>query len=153
MPNRFIMSSDSVAKIESTNTIQDCPCRATAPRATTVELHPDAPVSSTRATTRVGGVRQAQKTATNPSVKDAAPPWSEAVGQIFNVIPDLADPPEVQDGLRAILEDPGLEIFWWDWETECYVDIHGEPNPVVADTPERVVTYIGYETRKVGAVI
>jgi signal transduction histidine kinase len=86
-------------------------------------------------------------------VKDAAPPWSEAIGQIFSVIPDLADPPEVQEGLRAILEDPGLEIFWWDWETERYVDIHGDPNPVVADTPDRVVTYIGYETRKVGAVI
>jgi signal transduction histidine kinase len=86
-------------------------------------------------------------------VRDAASPWADAVSQIFSVIPDLATPEQVQDGLRGILEDPSLELFWWDWEAECYVDVRSEPSPVVAGTADRVVTYVDYETRKVGAVV
>jgi hypothetical protein len=56
-------------------------------------------------------------------VERAAPPWVDAVGQIFSVIPDLATPEQVQEGLRGILDDPSLELFWWDWEAECYVDV------------------------------
>ncbi len=82
-----------------------------------------------------------------------APPWVDAVGQIFSDIPDLATPEQVQDGLREILEDPSLELFWWDWETECYVDVAGETKAVAAEAPDRVVTYVEYETRKVGAVV
>ena len=86
-------------------------------------------------------------------MRNAAPPWIDAVDQIFSVIPDLAVPEQVQDGLREILDDPSLEIFWWDWEAECYVDIRGEPSPVAPRTPEHTATYIGYESRKVGAVL
>ncbi len=82
-----------------------------------------------------------------------APPWVDAVGQIFSDIPDLATPEQVQDGLREILEDPSLELFWWDWETECYVDVSGDTKAVAADAPQRAVTYVEYETRKVGAVV
>jgi signal transduction histidine kinase len=52
-----------------------------------------------------------------------APPWVDSVGQIFSVIPDLATPEQVQHGLREILDDPSLELFWWDWEAEFYVDV------------------------------
>jgi signal transduction histidine kinase len=86
-------------------------------------------------------------------VERAAPHWVDAVGQIFSVIPDLATPEQVQDGLRGILEDASLELFWWDWEHECYVDVWGEPNAVVAESPDQAVTYVAYETRKVGAVL
>ena len=81
---------------------------------------------------------------------NSAPPWHEMVGQIFRLIPDLATPDEVQSSLREILGDPTLEIFWWDWERERYVDVDGEE--VLQGFPERVVTPVEYESRKVGAI-
>jgi signal transduction histidine kinase len=80
----------------------------------------------------------------------AAPPWIDAIGQIFHRIPDLAQPEEVQSSLRDILEDPTLEIFWWDWEGERYVDVYGEE--ALEDISGRVVTLVDYDTRKVGAI-
>lgn len=79
-----------------------------------------------------------------------APSWIDAVGRIVHVIPDLASPEQVQDSLRVILEDPTLELLWWDWEAECYVDVYGRAK--VRDTPGQVVTLIDYESRKVGAI-
>jgi signal transduction histidine kinase len=79
-----------------------------------------------------------------------APSWLDAIGQIFHRIPDLAQPEEVQSSLREILEDPTLEIFWWDWERERYVDVHGEE--ALEEISGRVVTLVDYETRKVGAI-
>ena len=46
--------------------------------------------------------------------------WPDAVGQIFAAIPDLATPAQVQAALRDILSDPGLELYWWDWERDVY---------------------------------
>jgi signal transduction histidine kinase len=86
-------------------------------------------------------------------VAGVTPPWADAVGQIFSVIPDLATPEQVQDGLRGILEDPTLELFWWDWEAECYMDVRDERSDVGAEPQGRAVTYVEYETRKVGAVV
>jgi signal transduction histidine kinase len=86
-------------------------------------------------------------------VSDAAPRWTDAVGLIFTGIPDLATPTQVQDGLREILEDSTLELFWWDWEAECYVDVRGEERVVTTNEPDRAVTSVDYETRKVGAVL
>ncbi len=79
-----------------------------------------------------------------------APRSLDTVGQIFQLIPDLAEPHEVQLSLREILDDPTLEIFWWDWEGERYVDVEGEES--ILDFESRVVTPIDYETRKVGAI-
>jgi signal transduction histidine kinase len=79
-----------------------------------------------------------------------APAWLDAIGQIFHRIPDLAKPEEVQSSLREILEDPTLEIFWWDWERERYVDVYGEG--ALDEISGRVVTLVDYETRKVGAI-
>src|ERR671918_2178795 len=79
-----------------------------------------------------------------------APSWLDAIGQIFHRIPDLAQPEEVQSSLREILEDPTLEIFWWDWERERYVDVHAEE--ALEEISGRVVTLVDYETRKVGAI-
>jgi len=79
-----------------------------------------------------------------------APSWIDTIGQIFRLIPDLAEPSEVQSSLREILDDPTLEIFWWDWERECYVDVRGEEAP--AHMPGQAVTLVEYETRKVGAI-
>jgi signal transduction histidine kinase len=80
----------------------------------------------------------------------AALSWYDTIGQIFRLIPDLAEPPEVQASLREILDDPTLEIFWWDWEREFYVDVHGQQ--AVAEGEGKVVTLVDYETRKVGAI-
>jgi signal transduction histidine kinase len=80
-----------------------------------------------------------------------APTWLDTVSQIFRLIPDLAEPHEVQLSLREILDDPMLEIFWWDWERERYVDVEGEER--ILDFESRVVTPIDYETRKVGAIV
>jgi signal transduction histidine kinase len=77
-------------------------------------------------------------------------PWQDTVGKIFHDIPDLAAPDEVQRSLREILDDPTLEIFWWDWERECYVDVLSEP--VVGRVSGQVVTLVDYETRKIGAI-
>jgi signal transduction histidine kinase len=78
--------------------------------------------------------------------------WSlTVVGQIFDVIPDLATPSQVQASLREILEDPKLEVFWWDWEDERYVDVRGaEAELGAADS--HVVTRVDYESRKIGAI-
>jgi signal transduction histidine kinase len=80
----------------------------------------------------------------------AAPSWLDSIGLIFHGVPDLASPEEVQTSLRAILDDPSLELFWWDWEQERYVDVYGED--AVEDVPGRVVTLVDYETRKIGAI-
>jgi signal transduction histidine kinase len=90
-----------------------------------------------------------RRAARNQSVT-AATHWLDAIGQIFHGIPDLAQPDEVQASLRRILDDPSLELFWWDWERGRYVDVQGED--AVEHLPERVVTLIEYETRKVGAI-
>jgi signal transduction histidine kinase len=78
--------------------------------------------------------------------------WLHTIGQVFQVIPDLATPEEVQSALREILEDPGLELYWWDWELERYVDVHGRPGSPDG-RPRAATTLVGYETRKVGAVV
>jgi signal transduction histidine kinase len=80
----------------------------------------------------------------------AASSWDDTVGQIFRLIPDLAEPPEVQSNLREILGDPSVELFWWDWERQCYVDVHDEA--VSGHVPGQVVTLVGYETRRVGVI-
>jgi signal transduction histidine kinase len=74
------------------------------------------------------------------------------VGQIFHSIPDLATPEQVQSSLRDILDDAELELFWWDWEHERYIDVHGSAAEPDARPPQ-VVTWIEYESRKVGAMI
>ena len=59
--------------------------------------------------------------------------WLDTIGRIFDAVPDLATPAQVQDGLREILEDPELSVYWWDWERDCYVGIDGDP-----EVPEAV---------------
>jgi signal transduction histidine kinase len=76
----------------------------------------------------------------------------DAVSVLIEGIPDLATPPQVQEGLREIFRDPGLELFWWDWEHECYVDVHWRPHDL-AETGGRVRTMIEYPSRKVGAML
>jgi signal transduction histidine kinase len=80
------------------------------------------------------------------------PAWLSAIGQIFNVIPDLATPEQVQSSLREILADPALELFWWSRDDLCYVDVHEVRRDSLAESPRRVVTLVEYETRKVGAI-
>jgi len=82
----------------------------------------------------------------------AAATWLDRIGGIFDAIPDLAEPREVQAALREILEDPGLHLYWWDWERRRYVDVDGvvaEPAPV----PGAMVTPVEYPTRKIGAIL
>ncbi len=74
------------------------------------------------------------------------------VWQIFHAIPDLATPEQVQGSLRSILDDPSLELVWWDWEREVYVDVRGEPAEL-PDNPGRTITSVDYETRKIGAIV
>ncbi len=78
-----------------------------------------------------------------------------AVEQIFHLIPDLATPEQVQSSLREILDDPSLELFWWDRESECYVDVDDGPGELATSgiVPSRVATLVGYETRRVGAIL
>jgi signal transduction histidine kinase len=76
----------------------------------------------------------------------------DAVDHLIHGIPDLASPPEVEEGLRVILRDPTLEMFWWDWEHERYVDVDWRPRELVADDG-RVLTMIEYPSRKVGAML
>src|SRR5919201_2181295 len=76
----------------------------------------------------------------------------DAVGVLIQGIPDLATPPQVQDGLRLMFRDPTLELFWWDWEHERYVDVDWRPRELVADDG-RVLTMIEYPSRKVGAML
>ena len=78
--------------------------------------------------------------------------WLDTIGRIFSAIPDLATPREVQSALREILDDPGLALYWWDWERRRYVDVDGhvsEPAPV----PGGMVTPVEYPTRKIGAIL
>ncbi len=79
--------------------------------------------------------------------------WLDAIGRVFDAIPDLATPEEVQSALREILEDPALELFWWEWELDRYVDVRGAAADPGARRPDVVTTWIGYETRKVGAIV
>ncbi len=76
----------------------------------------------------------------------------DSVGRIFTLIPDLATPEQVQSSLREIVDDAGLELLWWDWEHEHYVDVRGRQRTLVA-APDQVVTPVEYETRKVGAIV
>jgi hypothetical protein len=78
--------------------------------------------------------------------------WLDTISQIFHLIPDLATPEQVEASLREILEDPTLELFWWDWQREVYVDVHGEDRGAVVTAAGQIVTVVDYETRKVGAV-
>ena len=82
----------------------------------------------------------------------AYPTWLDRIDGIFEAIPDLASPAEVQTALRSILDDPGLHVYWWDWERRRYVDAEGavaEPAPV----PGAMVTAIEYPTRKIGSLL
>jgi signal transduction histidine kinase len=78
--------------------------------------------------------------------------WQDVVSRIFHGIPDLASPPEVQSCLREILDDPDLELFWWDWEAGCHVDVEGQATEDV-DRPGRAITSVDYESRKVGLIV
>jgi signal transduction histidine kinase len=75
-------------------------------------------------------------------------PFTE-LDAIFNTIPDLASPEQVEAALRAILDDHTLEVYWWDREAGCYVDVADEPALPVA-RPGRVLTPVEYPSRKVG---
>ena len=57
--------------------------------------------------------------------------WVDTIGRVFEGIPDLATPEEVETALTEILGDPGLELHWWDWELERYVDVRGVPSDPV----------------------
>jgi signal transduction histidine kinase len=82
---------------------------------------------------------------------DAAP-WLETIGRIFDAIPDLATPAQVQGSLREILDDPGLCVYWWDWERDWYVGIDGAPTEPEPE-PGAVLTPIEYETRRIGMLV
>jgi len=76
----------------------------------------------------------------------------DAVGTLIHRIPDLATPPQVQDGLRTMFRDPTLELFWWDWEHECYVNVDWKPCAPL-EGEGRVLTLIEYPSRKIGAML
>lgn len=78
--------------------------------------------------------------------------WFDTIRRIFDAIPDLATPGQVQDSLGEILGDASLRVFWWDWERECYVDVEGAPATPAA-TEGAVVTPLEYETRRIGALV
>src|SRR5262245_19432011 len=84
------------------------------------------------------------------TMSDASP--LAALWGIFDAIPDLAAPAEVRVCLRTILDDPSLEMFWWDWERETYVDVYFEPADLLPGRA-RVLTLVEYETRKIGALL
>ena len=76
--------------------------------------------------------------------------WLDTIGQVFQAIPDLATPEQVQSALREILGDRELRVYWWDWELERYVDVRGaaaEPRR----GPATVTTWVGYEPTGVSA--
>jgi signal transduction histidine kinase len=77
---------------------------------------------------------------------------TDAVARIFDRIPDLATPSQVESSLREILGDETLELFWWDWEREWYVDVLGGRRGL-SSSPERALTLVGYESRKIGAIL
>jgi signal transduction histidine kinase len=78
--------------------------------------------------------------------------WLETIRRIFDAVPDLATPAQVQGSLREILEDPGLCVYWWDWERDRYVGIDGAPED---PCPGRgaIATPIEYETRRIGMLV
>ena len=76
----------------------------------------------------------------------------DAVGTLIHGIPDLATPPQVQDGLRTIFRDPTLELFWWDWEHECYVNVDWKPCAPL-EGEGRILTLLEYPSRKIGAML
>jgi signal transduction histidine kinase len=78
--------------------------------------------------------------------------WQDVVAKIVHVIPDMATPSQVQAGLRQILGDPSLEVHWWDWENERYVDVAGAPADL-SEGPGRAVTMVAYESRRIGALV
>src|SRR6187551_797613 len=78
--------------------------------------------------------------------------WLDTIGQVFQAIPDLATPEQVQSALREILDDRELRVFWWDWELERYVDVRGATAEPRGRTGT-VTTWVGYETRRVGAIV
>ena len=78
--------------------------------------------------------------------------WLDTIGRIFAAVPDLATPAQVQESLREILEDPGLCVYWWDWERSCYVGIDGDPEVPRADRGF-VATPVEYETRRIGMLV
>ncbi|MCZ7590091.1 MAG: histidine kinase [Gaiella sp.] len=78
--------------------------------------------------------------------------WLDTIGQVFQVIPDLATPEQVQAALREILHEPQLGLYWWDWELERYVDVRGVTGEPGRET-DATTTWIGYESRKIGAVV
>jgi signal transduction histidine kinase len=82
----------------------------------------------------------------------AAASWLDTIGQVFQAIPDLATPEQVQSALREVLGDPELRLYWWDWELERYVDVDGAPAEPRGETGS-VTTWVGYETRRVGAIV
>ena len=59
-----------------------------------------------------------RRTLYNAPVSEVAS-WLDTIARIFNWIPDLATPEQVQSALREILDDPGLELYWWDWELDA----------------------------------
>jgi signal transduction histidine kinase len=78
--------------------------------------------------------------------------WPATIRRIFDTIPDLATPVQVEDALREILEDPSLRVLWWDWERETYVGVDGAPCP--PEPPAGgVATAIEYATRRIGALL
>jgi signal transduction histidine kinase len=82
--------------------------------------------------------------------------WLDTIGRVFQVIPDLATPEQVEAALRDILDDPGLRVYWWDWEHEQYVDVRGaaaEPADEASDEPGTVTAWLGYESRRIGAIV
>ena len=66
--------------------------------------------------------------------------WLDTIGRVFEGIPDLAAPDEVEVALSEILEDPLLQLYWWDWELERYVDVRG-----VAAEPAAPLRHIARE--------
>jgi len=86
-------------------------------------------------------------------VSEGGPAWLSAIGQIFHVIPDLATPEQVETSLRQILDDPTLELLWWSRDDRGYVDVHEAPREPVASGPGQAVTFVAYDTRKVGALV
>jgi signal transduction histidine kinase len=78
--------------------------------------------------------------------------WLETIGRIFDAIPDLATPAQVQGALREILDDPELRVYWWDWERDCYVGVGGDPEEPQTRAGE-IATPIAYETRRIGVLV
>jgi signal transduction histidine kinase len=76
----------------------------------------------------------------------------DPLGGLFHVVPDLATPSQVQSSLREVLDDATLELFWWDWEAERYVDVDGA-TAELEEQPGRALTRVDYESRKIGALV